>query len=70
MDPDATFRELLEAIVADDQVEILDRADDLNDWMAKGGFAPSLNTAKNREALMLFFSRLVALSTKKLAGKA
>ena len=40
MDPDACFCLILDSIVEDDWTAAADHADDLRNWLSKGGFPP------------------------------
>jgi hypothetical protein len=41
MDPNATLRELIEAAVRGDWESMLEAANDLAEWIDKGGFPPA-----------------------------
>lgn len=40
MDPDATFRDIIEAVEAGDENRVTELADALNNWLSRGGFPP------------------------------
>jgi hypothetical protein len=46
MDPDACWRDLVEAIQESDYKTAGERAEDLLGWMKRGGFPPKINPRK------------------------
>lgn len=44
MDPNATWSELLQALIEDDWPAALEAAETLAEWLRRGGFAPQIVT--------------------------
>ena len=42
MDPNACFRLILDALESHDQDEVREHADDLRNWLRRGGFMPTI----------------------------
>ena len=42
MDPNATLRDMIDAIHDNDRFALVERAEDLANWIAHGGFVPDV----------------------------
>ena len=62
MDPNATFRELLDAVLDRDAETMLEKSIALRDWLSKGGFAPNLAEPKNRRHLLVWCNLMASVA--------
>jgi hypothetical protein len=62
MDPNQAWIDLSAVITADEWGRAVDIADDLLEWLAKGGFAPKI-TGGDRQAKRAHLGRLIGIET-------
>ena len=63
MDPDTCFSELVEAVSGNEESEAYDHAEDLLNWLDRGGFAPGGD--KLRESSIRMFCEWVKFNYHK-----
>jgi hypothetical protein len=61
MDPDACWRDLVEAIQESDYKTAGERAEDLLGWMKRGGFPPKINLENEIQHRIAFARILTSL---------
>ncbi|MBX3436988.1 MAG: hypothetical protein KF861_05825 [Planctomycetaceae bacterium] len=71
MDPQATWTELLEALIEDDWPAAAEAAEALAEWLDRGGFAPRITTALPPEhPLHRAFARVLCEQVLRAPGDA